>query len=148
MLARDKVRRQNIRPPSRYEDANLVAYALSVADDIEKEELKSYQEGQRSRDKRLWNNASDDEMDSLRRNHTWDLIEKPKRQKTVGCKWLYKYKLGIPGVEDRRHKTRLVAKGYSQKEGIYYNEIFSPVVKHVSIRIMIYIVVNRDYELE
>ena len=66
-------------------------------------------------------------MDSLERNHTWDLIEKPKYQKTVGCKWIFMYKLGIPGVEDRRYKGRLVAKGYSQKEGIDYNETFSPI---------------------
>ena len=43
---------------------------------------------------------------------------------------------------------RLVAQGFSQQEGIDYNEVFSPVVKHVSIRIMLSIVVNKDYELE
>lgn len=42
----------------------------------------------------------------------------------------------------------LVAKGFSQKEEIDYNEIFSPMVKHVSIRLMLSIVVNKDYELE
>ena len=51
-------------------------------------------------------------------------------------------------VEDRRYKGRLVAKGFSQKEGIDYNEIFSPVVKHVSIRLILSIVVNKDYELD
>ena len=93
-------------------------------------------------------NSADDEMDSLERNHTWDLIEKPKYQKTVGCKWIFMYKPGIPGVEDKRYKGRLVAKGYSQKEGIDYNEVFSLVVKHVSIRLMLSIVVNKDFELE
>ena len=66
----------------------------------------------------------------------------------MGCKWIFKYKHGIHGVEDRQHKGRLVVKGFSQNEGIDYNEIFSPVVKHVSIRLMLSIVVNKDYELE
>ena len=148
MPARDHVRRQNVRPPSRYEDTNLVAYALAVADEIEKDEPKSFKEAMRSKDRKFWSNAADDEIDSLKRNHTWDLIEKPKDQKTVGCKWIFNFKPGIPGVEEPRYKGRLVAKGFSQKEGIDYNETFSPVVKHVSIRLMLSIVVNRDYELE
>ena len=104
MLARDRVRRQNVRPPSRYEDANLVAYALAVADDIEKEEPKSFEEAKKSKDWKHWNNAADEEMDSLNRNHTWDLIERPKGQKTVGLTFV-------------------------DFQGIDYNEIFSPVVK-------------------
>ena len=51
-------------------------------------------------------------------------------------------------MEDKRFKGRVVAKGYSQKEGIDYNEIFSPVVKHVSIRSFLSLVVNFDMELE
>lgn len=137
-----------MRPPLRYKDANLVAYALAVADEIEKDEPKSFKEAMRSKDRKFWSNAADDEIDSLKRNHTWDLIEKPKDQKTVGSKWIFKFKPGIPGVEEPRYKGRLVAKGFSQKECIDYNEIFSPVVKHVSIRLMLSIVVNRDYELE
>lgn len=45
-------------------------------------------------------------------------------------------------------KARLVAKGFAQIEGIDYNEVFAPVVKHVSIRILISAVVNQDMELE
>ena len=71
-----------------------------------------------------------------------------KRQESYWCRWLYKWKPGIPGVEEPRYKSRLVAKGYSQKEGIDYQEIFSPVVKHVSIRVMLSIVVDQDLELE
>ena len=148
MLAKDRVRRHNVRPPSRYKDANLVAYALAVADDIEKEEPKSFEEAKRSKDWKHWKSPADDEMDSLEGNYTWDLIERPKDQKTVGCKWIFQYKTGIPGVEDRRYKRRLVAKGYSQRESIDYNEVFSPVVKHVAIRSMLSIVVNKDFELE
>ncbi|CAA7028145.1 unnamed protein product [Microthlaspi erraticum] len=87
-------------------------------------------------------------MTSLIKNHTWDLIEKPEDARVVGSKWIFTVKSGIPGVEAKRHKARLVAQGFSQTEGVDYNEIFSPVVKHVSIRLMLSAVVNRDYELE
>lgn len=66
----------------------------------------------------------------------------------IGCKWVYKKKRGIPGVEPPRYKGRLVAKGYSQVEDIDYNEVFAPVVKHISIRIILSLVVNEDLYLE
>ena len=52
-------------------------------------------------------------MDSLEKNATCQLVERPKQQKLVGCKWIYKVKEGIPGVEQKRYKARLVAKGYT-----------------------------------
>lgn len=89
-----------------------------------------------------------EEKISLDENETMILVPRPAKQRVIGCKWLYKYKEGIPGVEDPRYKARLVAKGFTQIEGVDYNEIFAPVVKHVSIRIMLSIVVNYDFELE
>lgn len=146
-LARDRERR-TIRPPSKFEDADFLAYALASAEDLETEEPKSYKEAMESRDRELWIGASDEEMDSLEKNHTWDYAERPKDCKVIGCKWLYKIKPGIPGVEDPRYKGRLVAKGYAQTEGVDYNEVFAPVVKHVSIRLMLSAVVQHDLELE
>ena len=89
-----------------------------------------------------------EEKVSLDKNHTWDIVERPLRQKVIGSKWIHKLKEGIPGVEDPRYKSRLVAKGFTQVEGVDYNEIFAPVVKHVSIRIIMSYVVNVDAELE
>lgn len=148
VLDRDRERRQNIRPPSRFDDANLVAYALNSAEELEIEEPKTYAEAMRTKERKFWNAAAKEEMVSLQKNRTWDLIERPKDQKLIGCRWIFKLKHGIPGVEEPRFKGRVVAKGYSQKEGIDYNEIFSPVVKHVSIRLILSLVVNFDYELE
>jgi hypothetical protein len=67
-----------------------------------------------------WKEVMKYEMKALERNVTWDLVELPSNNKTVGCKWVYKLK---KGVDDKleRYKARLVAKGYSQKEGIEFH---------------------------
>lgn len=62
----------------------------------------------------------------------------------VGCKWIYKVKEGVPGVE----QTRLVSKGFSQKEGVDYTEIYSPVVRHASMRVLLSLVVQFNMVLE
>ena len=68
----------------------------------------------------------DEEMSSLMKNKTWELIEKPTKTKTVSCKWIFKIKDRISGVEPRRFKARLVARGFTQNEGIDFTELFSP----------------------
>ena len=88
-----------------------------------------------------------DEMKALERNATWDLVELPRDKKTVGCKWVYKLNKGVDDKVER-YKARLVAKGYSQKEGIDFHEIFSPVVKIVSIQVVLALVALLDLELE
>lgn len=88
-----------------------------------------------------WKEAMDEEMDSLYKNETWVLVDKPMEKRVVDYKWLYKVKDGVNG-EPPRYKARLVAKGYTQIEGIDYNEIFSPVVMRASIRIMLALQLN------
>ena len=78
----------------------------------------------------------------------WKLVEKPAKQKVVGCKWILKRKLEETGMDSYIYKARLVARGFTQREGIDYNEIFSPVVKHTSIRIILALVAVHNLELE
>ncbi|GJY31823.1 retrotransposon protein, putative, ty1-copia subclass [Tanacetum coccineum] len=69
-------------------------------------------------------------------------------QMLVSCKWLFKIKEGIEGVQNPRYKARLVAHGFTQRAGIDYNEVFSPVVRHTSIRVILALTACKDYELE
>lgn len=66
-----------------------------------------------------------DEIDSLHKNKTWVLVEKPERKKLVDYKWIFKRKEEIPSVENVRYKARLIAGRFTQKEGVDYTEIFS-----------------------
>ena len=66
----------------------------------------------------------------------------------IGCKWVFKKKERILGAEFVRYKARLVAKGYSQLECVDFNEVFSPVVKHTSIHVLLAMVAWFDLELE
>ena len=124
-LARDRVRR-TIVPPIRYSEADVICYALSVAEDLQKVEPRNLDEALKGKGSKFWLDAVKEEMNSLMKNNTWELVGRPK-QKVVGCKWVFKKKEGIPGVEKPRYKARLVAKGFTQVEGIDYNEVFSPV---------------------
>ncbi|GJU39486.1 retrovirus-related pol polyprotein from transposon TNT 1-94 [Tanacetum coccineum] len=92
--------------------------------------------------------AMKEEMSSLKKNHTWELVDQPLGQKLVSCKWLYKIKEGIEGVQKPRYKVRLVARGFTQRAGIDYNEVFSPVFRHTSIRVILSLTAYEDYELE
>ncbi|GJV04566.1 retrovirus-related pol polyprotein from transposon TNT 1-94 [Tanacetum coccineum] len=87
-------------------------------------------------------------MDSLRKNKTWELVYHPAGQKLVSCKWLFKIKKGIKGVQNPRYKARLVACGFTQGACIDYNEVFSSVVQHTSIRVILALTACKDYELE
>ena len=89
-----------------------------------------------------------EEIESLHKNGTWALTELPKGKRPLRCKRIYKKKDDIPEVEDPRCKAQLVVKGFNQKEGIDFNGVFSPVVRHTSIRVLLAFVALFDLELE
>ncbi|KAG8489015.1 hypothetical protein CXB51_016942 [Gossypium anomalum] len=139
--------RREIKPPKKYAEANLVAYALNVAEDIDtNQEPSSYSKAVSCEDSKKWMFTMQEEMESLHKNRTWDLVKLLKGKKAVRCKWVFKKKEGTPGVEEPRYKVRVVTKGYSQISGV--TGVFSPVVKHSSIRALLGIVAMHDLELE
>eukprot|EP00253_Pinus_taeda_P031812 PITA_31812 len=78
-----------------------------------------------------WKGVMQKEYDALIKNDTWKLVDLPFGTKPIGYKWVYKNK--ADGSLDKR-KARLVAKGFPQKEGVDYEEIFSPTAKWATIR--------------
>ena len=96
-------------------------------------EPSSYEEAMNSNKADQWRKAINEEMDSLMQNHTWDLVDLPEGKNVVGSRWVFKEKRGADGNIDR-YKARLVAQGYSQKQGVDFEETFAPVAKYNSIR--------------
>ena len=76
-----------------------------------------------------------DEMNSLLGNQTWELTELSVGKKFLHNKWVYRIKNEYDG--SKRYKAKLVAKGFQQKEGIDYTNIFSLIVKMSTIRLVL-----------
>lgn len=98
----------------------------------------------RNIEKANWKVTMNDELKALDKNKTWDLVELPKGKRTSECKWIYVKKEDPQSKGGVRFKARLVAKGYAQKKRIDYNEVFYPVVKHSSIRILLALIAQFD----
>nr|GEW97462.1 hypothetical protein [Tanacetum cinerariifolium]GEW97470.1 hypothetical protein [Tanacetum cinerariifolium] len=86
------------------------------------------------------------EIQSMKDNDVWVLVELPPNARTVGSKWLFKKKTDMDGAV-YIFKARLVAKGFTQTYGVDYEETFSPVVDIRAIRILIAIAAYYDYEI-
>ena len=76
------------------------------------------------------------EIDSIEKRKTWDLVDLPKHNKSIGFKWVYKTKLNEKG-QIEKHKARLVSKGFSQQLGIDYGETFAPVARLYTVRTLL-----------
>ncbi|GKC59951.1 retrotransposon protein, putative, ty1-copia subclass [Tanacetum coccineum] len=143
--ARDQETNQ---PPDLTDYHNMAAYAFVAVEEEDTHEPLTYQDAVACEDSSKWKDDMKEEMDSLRKNKTWELVDHLAGQKLVSCKWLFKIKEGIEGVQKPRYKARLVARGFTQRAGIDYNEVFSPVVRHTSIRVILALTACKDYELE
>jgi hypothetical protein len=87
-----------------------------------------------------------EELENFERNQVWELVDPPPGCKPIGTKWVWKNKDGEKG-EVVRNKSRLVAQGYSQKEGIDYEETFAPVARLEAIRILLVFSVAKGFKL-
>ncbi|KAG8503248.1 hypothetical protein CXB51_001184 [Gossypium anomalum] len=119
-IAKNQTRRE-IKPPKKYAEADLVAYDLNVAEDIDaNREPSNYSKAISCEGLKKWMFAMQEKMESLHKNRTWDLVKLPKDKKA----------------------------GYSQIPGVDFTDVFSLVVKHSSIRALLGVVAMHDLELE
>jgi hypothetical protein len=80
--------------------------------------------------------AMQEELNNFTRNDVWELVERPNEYNVIGTKWVFKNKQDQDGIVVR-NKARLVAQGYTQVEGLDYDETYAPVVRLEAIRILL-----------
>jgi len=135
-------RSQRVRKPAISND-----YEVYNREEVQMEgDPTSFEEAMRSCHSSEWLEAMKDERKSMSNNNIWDLEEILNGAKTVGCKWVYKMKCDSKGNVER-YKVRLVAKGFTQREAIDYNETFSPISCKDSFIIIMALVAHFDLEL-
>ena len=103
-------------------------YIIYLVDDTPTTIAEAYS----SLDADLWKEEIQSEMDSIISNGTWEVVDRPYRCKLVGCKWVFKKKLRPDGTIEK-YRARLVAKGYTQKEGEDLFDTYSPVARLTTI---------------
>lgn len=113
---------------------------------LDVDEPRTFKEAMRSSHSTQWRDAVDEELRSLDKNKTWQLVELPTGKRVIESKWVFKLKKKADGSIDR-YKARLVAKGYSQRKGMDYEETFSPEVRLDSVRIILALSAVRDLEI-
>lgn len=147
----EPVKQIHIRRPLRQKRPDIpddfVVYLSKYAYDVgividPKNDLKDITCSQSS----MWTYTMYHEMKSMVNNDVWELVELPRNCKAIDCKWIFKTKTDSKGKIER-FKARLMAKGFTQKEGIDFSETFSPVSTKDSFRIIIALVAHFDLEL-
>ena len=93
-----------------------------------------------------WRRAMDAKMEAIQKNDTWELTKLPKGAKKIGVKWVYKKKFNEIGEVDK-YKARLVVKGYSQQYGVDYTEVFAPVARMETIRMVVAFAAQRGWTI-
>jgi histone deacetylase 1/2 len=94
-----------------------------------------------------WLQAMQAEYQALMHNHTWSLVPLPPHKKAIGCKWVFRVKENPDGTVNK-FKARLVAKGFLQTAGFDFTETFSPVIKPITIRIILTLAVTFKWQVQ
>lgn len=118
-------------PPHRYTGDEKLYTMVSFNEDP-----KNRKEALSGPNSKEWGAAMDEEINSLLSNNTWELVQKPEGRDIISCKWVFKTKRDAAGSINK-YKARLVARGFSQKYGVDYDEIFAPVVRHTTFRLLL-----------
>ena len=95
----------------------------------------NYQQAIKSPDSFRWLEAIQTELNNLSSNNTWEAVEIPTDRKLITSKWVFKKKYLPSGLIDK-YKARLVARGFTQQQGIDFEETFSPTLRYESLRLL------------
>jgi histone deacetylase 1/2 len=94
-----------------------------------------------------WHAAMREEFEALHKNQTWTLMPLPPDRQAIGCKWVFRTKEN-PDGSINKYKARLVAKGFHQQHGFDFNETFSPVIKPITIRLILSLAISYKWPLK
>uniref|UniRef100_H3G7R0 Reverse transcriptase Ty1/copia-type domain-containing protein n=1 Tax=Phytophthora ramorum TaxID=164328 RepID=H3G7R0_PHYRM len=86
------------------------------------------------------------EYQALVANDTWEVVHLPKGRKILGCHWVFDVKYNPDGTVER-FKARLVVRGNTQIHGVDFDEIFSPVARYESLRLLLAIATIKDFHV-
>ena len=127
-----RVRRQNIRLDDYVLSISIDDFDVCLADmapTLPNDTITFSQAAQHSG----WRHAMEDEIQSIHKNQTWNLVPLPPNKKAITSKWIFKTKPGLNGAPERL-KARLVAHGFEQRYSVDFEETFAPVIKWSTIR--------------
>jgi len=93
-----------------------------------------------------WVDAMVEEYDSIVRNSAWEIVPRPEGKSLVGLRWIYKVKQATDGSVEK-YKARFVARGFSQIEGIDYEETFAPITRYSSIWMILAFLVQMGWHI-
>jgi hypothetical protein len=139
------VEQENIMKEETKRFESILAHALNVDDEADSKTPATYAEAINGKESDRWQTSMLDEMASLESNDTWELVSLPPGCKAIGTKWEYKIKIDREGTPDR-YKSRLVALGYRQKQGVDYQETFAPVGNIGSIRLLLALAASKGWD--
>ena len=88
----------------------------------------------------------EDELDAIRSNGTWELAALPPGHVAIGLKWVFKVKKD-PAGNIVKHKARLVAKGYVQRQGVDFDEVFAPVARMETVRLLLALAAHSGWQV-
>ncbi|KAG8478853.1 hypothetical protein CXB51_028662 [Gossypium anomalum] len=93
-----------------------------------------------------WKKAMDEEIVAIRRNNTWELTSLSEGHSPIGVKWVYKTKTNKKGKVEK-YKARLVAKGYKRRYGVDYDEVFAPIARIDTIKLLMAIAAQNKWKI-
>lgn len=93
-----------------------------------------------------WRKAMLEELLSIEENCTWTLTELPSGRRAIGLKWVFKVKKDEKGAVVR-HKARHIVKGYTQRRGVDYDEVFAPVARMEALRLLLTLAAREGWEV-
>lgn len=139
----------NTNPLVQHSLLHSIAQGIKLIE-LERKTPKTYEEAITGPDKNKWIASMDKEINSCEANETWVKVEKKelkKKTNIIKCKWVYKIKVNEKG-EPVEYKSRLTPKGFMQKEGVDFFEVFAATGKYKTMRLGLSLTASLDHELD